>query len=366
MATDQTKRATLAEVSRRAGVSKAAVSAILSGHSHNIGVSSTTRRRIVKAAKEINYRPNMMAKGLATQKSFLIAAICRQSFDLHALQTIRGIGDVAEKRDYSTITYSHGNTPEDEAQHLQLALDRHVDGVIVMPAMDATGGTNAALFSELRRRGMPVVQLYYHTVPCLPSVRGDYRASGWIATRHLLELGHKRIVHLTHDCYRDETQPGLFLDARERWHGYAQCMRDAGLEQIVLTHPCPEAGHTEFFEAAYKMALSIAQHPASPTAVVAYNDYQAIGLLSALSAAGVRVPQDLSIVGFDDIEASQLVYPTLTTVSQPARAFGQKAADMLFDLMEGRDVEDAVLSPHLVVRRSTDVPNDKLSSGMLQ
>jgi len=154
----------------------------------------------------------------------------------------------------------------------------------------------------------------------------------------------------------------MFSDARERAEGYIEAMRSHGLEPVVLTTPRIEA-RAQFGQFSREMAVQVLHHPSRATGVVAYNDYIAQGLAKGLMERGAGVPEDFSIVGSDDLEIAALSIPSLTTLSPPIRQCGRIAAEMIFQLMEKKNVEDRVLSHELVVRESTrDMSGDNNSS----
>ena len=189
----------------------------------------------------------------------------------------------------------------------------------------------------------------------------DDGAIGALAARHLVGLGHRRIVHYTYDDYVDRIDPGRNRDARDRWEGCARALREAGLEAAVatfptgryfpLTHGCAPG--------AVEGAAGLLDHPARFTAAVCFNDYVALGLMRGARSRGLRVPEDLSVVGYDDLDLSRASDPPLTTLAAPVRRIGQEAAGRILDLIEGKSISDRIFQPELIVRASTGRPSGK-------
>ena len=349
---------TLAEVASQAGVSKTAAWAALSKRETNVGLSDVTRARVLRVAKKLNYQRNIIGRSLATRKSFLISLLFREAFELSTTEVLRGIQDVLLDQEYSLVTYAHGDTVEDEARHIDFSLERKVDGLIVTPALDAEGKTNAERFSALQRGGLPVVQLFNRTLAGIPAVMMDHRAAGRMAAEHLIELGHRRIAHFTHAGYLDEQTPGYFADARQRWEGYVQAMEAAGLEPVAVAHGSVRAAWELFGTAQHASAVGqLLNHPSRPTAVVCYSDFEAFGLIRSLVKKGVRVPEDISVTGIDDLQVLTIDLPSLTTIAPPLRAIGQAAARMVLKRTASSAAEDEVLTPRMHVRESTGSPS---------
>lgn len=358
---------TLAEVASQAGVSKTAAWAALSKRQTNVGLSDVTRARVLRVAKKLKYQRNIIGRSLATRKSFLISLLFRETYELSALAVLRGIQDVLLDREYSLVTYAHGDTVEDEARHIEFSLERRVDGLIVTPALDAEGMTNAERFTALQQGGLPIVQLFNRTLAEIPAVMMDYRAAGRMATEHLIELGHRRIAHFTHAGYLDEQTPGFFADARQRWQGYVQAMEAAGLEPVVVAHGSVREAWELFGAAQHASAVGqLLGHPSRPTAVVCYSDFEAFGLIRSLVKKGVGVPQDISVTGIDDLEVLTIDLPSLTTIAPPLRAIGQAAARMVLARTPGSVAEDHVLTPRMHVRESTGPPNAEAPGGTVK
>ncbi len=356
---DPTGTVTMAQVARRAGVSRSAVTAALSNRRTTVGLHPTTRAQILKAAAELGYRPNILSRSFIKQRSYLVGMLGREVFFLFMLETIKGIEDVLEATDYSLLAYYNGSWAEDQARHLQKSLSRRVDGLIIVGAPEHPDGPNHRLVKQLQRRGMPVAQVYRSMFPDVPVVMMDDELSGYLATRHLIELGHRRIAHVTHSGYEDRELPGKEADARQRCDGYLRAMQESGLEAVV--YPFDRSGDfglgsNDYTGFCAEVAGQLASRRPRCTGVTTYNDYTTIGLMHNLSRMGVRVPQDISIVGYDNAEAGTLMRPALTTVKPKLYDIGHASGKMILQMLDGQEVGDVVLAPELVVRGSTAAP----------
>jgi DNA-binding LacI/PurR family transcriptional regulator len=347
----------MADIAKQVGVARSAVSVVLSGRESTTMVSEETRKRILKAAKELDFKPNIFGKSLVSRRSFSLSLLCRKSSCSHIPDIIQGVQDVIHERDYSLLTFYHGDLAEDERIHLRRSLDKRVDGIIVMAALDADGTTNLEEFQAIRKQGIPVVQVLVNTLPGIPLVMPDRYDSGRLACRHLIELGHKRIVHLAYSGIYDNRIDGFYGDAVERANGYRDEMVSHGLEPVIVTHPVAKE-LSDYVQFAEQATPEIVNHPSKPTAVMAYNCYQAFGVMRALKKMGKSIPDDMSIIGFSVLEMESTVFtdPPLTTVVEPTVRIGQEAAKMVFDLLEGKPVSNVVLEQKLVVRGSTSPP----------
>lgn len=349
----ESKSTTMVKVARRAKVSRSAVSAALSNKASTVVLSEQTRARILKAARELGYRPNILSQSFIKQRSFLIGLIGREAFFVFALDTIKGLEEVLRPTQFSLLVTYDGNWSDDQSNHLEKHLSRRVDGLIIIGAPERAGGPNHRTIKEMQERGVPVVQLYRPIFPNVPVVMIDEERAAYLETQHLLELGHRKIAHVTHDGYLDQELPGKYGDALYRYNGYRRAMQEAGLEPHVFTM----SGSTLFHPptASERPANTTANRLVSEgfTAAVAFNDYFVIELISQLADLGVRVPDDISLVGYDNVVTSELVRPSVTTIRPAMREVGRRAAQLILDMLDGRSVSDVVLPPELVVRQSS-------------
>jgi LacI family transcriptional regulator len=328
--------ATIHDVARRAGLSVATVSRVMSGRGY---VSPASREQVLKAADELAYVPNGMARGLKTQRSGLIALLVPEIVNSFYTTISRGVEDVANANGLQVIL---GNTDESAAKegaYVELMVSTRVDGVIVAPA-----GRTAKTLKPLLTTAVPTV-LVDRSVAGFPAdvVRGDGVGGAQTLTRHLLGLGHRRIALL--NGHLDTSV------ARNREEGFRNAL---GGEGIVIDERLVSSG-TWFIDDAETRAGAILNDAEPPTAIVAANNFMAIGALRALRKRGLRVPQDVALVSFDDIEDAAEIDPFLTALAQPAYTMGTLAMQLLLERI-GKSFRGApreiVLSPQLLVRRS--------------
>lgn len=228
---------TIRQVAEEAGVSPATVSRVLTGHRAEV-FPEATRRRIHAAAERLGYRPNMAARSLQMNRSFLIGVLVNASNAAIYADFLRGLQGALSAGNYSPIVFSHGDCDEQD-KCLRRWIDRRIDGLILNAAHDARGEFDLTHFRSFVGPEIPVVEVFGRFVPGVPSINIDNAAIGRAATRHLLDLGHRRIAMLTHERYvlgRGKRTP-VHWDAWERYLGYEAAMQAAGLEPLVVTHP---------------------------------------------------------------------------------------------------------------------------------
>ncbi|MFG1624679.1 LacI family DNA-binding transcriptional regulator [Kribbella sp. NPDC049227] len=336
------QRPTIADVAHRAGVSKGAVSFALNGRP---GLARATVDKILAAADELGWRPSNRGRSLSVSKAFALGLVITRdpavlSSDPFFPAFIAGVESVLSSRGQALVLQVVTAGEEEEAGYRRLAQDARVDGVFLSDLRH--DDPRIALLTEL---GLPAVTLNRPdgTSP-FPAVILDDRPGTAAVVEHLVELGHTRIAHVA--------GPPAFVHATARSTALLSTLAAAGLEPVAVeTSDFTAAGGIE----ATRRLLALSQ---PPTAIVYANDRMAIAGLGAAQAAGLTVPDDLSIAGFDDSELAEYVHPGLTTVRADPFAFGEAAAHTLNLVVDGAtDVPDAELPPaQLVVRRSTGAP----------
>lgn len=327
--------ATVLDVARQARVSAATVSRVMTGSSHS--VSGETRRRVRAAARELGYLPNMLARSLLTRQTSAIGVLVPDVSNPYYAVILRGIEDAAGRSRRAVILCNTDRRHDKQQAYLQTLLERRVDGLII------TGGTLRRHDLAQLRGMLPAVVIGRHEVS-LPSVRVDNVAAGLVATRHLIDLGHRRIACLA--------GPASSLTATDRLEGYRRALGEAGLEarsgDIVTAEFSLDGGRLGVAR------LFAPLHP--PTAVVASSDQTAIGALRGLSEAGLAVPGDVSVVGFDDSPLAPFTIPALTSVAIPMYEIGRQAMALLLRLLNGERAASVVLPAALSVRETTAPP----------
>ncbi|MEU8349210.1 LacI family DNA-binding transcriptional regulator [Streptomyces sp. NPDC048845] len=325
----------VSQIADLAGVSASTVSKVIHGRA---GVGTETRQRIERLIRDHGFQKH------ENSETVPIVEVVFQALDsLWALQIIRGVEQAVRPHGLAvTLTEMRGShTPESTWARQMLA--RRPRGVIAVSAE-----FSEAQLAQLASRSIPLVALDPTGEPAhpIPSVGATNWNGGLVATRHLLELGHRRIAMVG--------GPDELLCCRARLDGYRAALDAAGVTQAPeLVRAAPL-----YFEGGRDAAAALLAVPDRPTAVFTANDLQALGVYNAARAAGLRIPQDLSVVGFDDLAFTQWSDPPLTTVHQPMMRMGATAAEFLLELAAGRELgEDRFEVPtKLVVRGSTGPP----------
>ena len=335
---------TLRHVAEKAGVSITTVSRILNGRETGVPVRDTTRERIMSAAEELGYKPNLLARALRGSQSSLLGVIVRDIADPFLFQVLRGINDVARLRGFRLFLGHVDYRPDVAAVYGSMFEQSHADGIMLMG--DIQGG-DAALDDMARRHRYVVGVSDRIERRRVPGVYVDNALGTELAMEHLWSLGHRSIV-----CVSDERM----ADGPFRARTYERFMRDHGVGERARTYfvTQPDPGPS------YRLGRELFAHfdrPSRPTAIFAGSDTLALGLIQAAFQMGVSVPGQVSIVGFDNIDIAGFTVPPLTTISQEGVHMGRTAANMLLDMIEhgtpGLEVEDVVIRPQLVVRQST-------------
>jgi LacI family transcriptional regulator len=330
--------ATIREVAESAGVSYATVSHVIN---NTRLVSQETRERVLAAMDALNYRPNALARSLRQGKTNTIGLVLPDSANPFFAEISRSIEDEAFKKGYSVFLCNTELDTERELFYVDVLSKKQVDGIIFVAAGDQTDSLDF-----LVRRNMPVVMID-RNVPNveIDAVLTDNQLGGYLATRHLLELGHKRIACIA--------GPSSITPSSERIIGYRKALEEAGLaydEGLIIRGDYHAQSGMEITHTILKM------NP-RPTAIFALNDLMALGALRAAAEAGCSVPRDLAVVGYDDLELAQFTNPPLTTISQPKKEIGAQAIQLLVDRISRKTNSPSrlVLAPELIVRRSTQI-----------
>ena len=331
----------LKDIAERAGVSIMTVSKALRGEPD---VSPKTRAQVKQLAQEMGYVPNSAAQGLRSRTSKLFGVVISSITNPIFTRVVRAIEEHAHEAGYDLIITHTFNNPEREEINIRRLLSRHVDGFFISPVYRIEN--EARIYQELLTRGTPTVLLGHPAPFCnaFPAVSPDDLLAGYNITKHLLGLGHKRIAFLT----------GRLVApwAQERLEGYRRALREAGLdvdERLVFT-----AGST--IEDGAKAGLQILNENCDATAVQAVNDLVAVGCANAFLQQGLKIPRDISVVGFGNILVSELFRVPLTTARQPKFRLGVAAVETMFKMLRRDRVESRRLPAELVVRESTATP----------
>jgi DNA-binding LacI/PurR family transcriptional regulator len=329
------------DIAKAAGVSHSTVSRALSDSAL---VKSETKTRIQRLAHEMGYSPDERARSLVMGQTRSVGVVVTTIADPFAAEVVQGIESTAHDQGYTVILCNSNAEPEREIAAVEMLRSKRVDAVIV------TSSRVGALYLEhLERFGVPIVLINSHSEHggrYTYSISVDNRHGGLLATSHLIQCGHQRIAYIS--------RPSDFKSDAERLEGYRRALADADIPfnpALVV----PGTGRVGSGERALPVLMGLTE---PPTAVFCYNDMTAIGLLKAVREAGLAVPQDLAVVGFDDILLASYVCPPLTTIAQPKLEMGQRAMQMALDLMlsdnpAAEGLSDIVVKGRLIVRESS-------------
>ncbi|MFF4963121.1 LacI family DNA-binding transcriptional regulator [Streptomyces sp. NPDC001222] len=339
------RRPTMADVARAAGVHKATASRALSPHSSG-QLNPETVRRVLAAAKQLGYTPNAAARSLRTSRSRTVGVLIPDLTNPLFPHLVRGMEDVLLPRGYTALLANTDNDEAHERTQFQALTGRQVDGFIV-----ATARRDHPLLREAHEAGIAVVLINRTTdQPLFPCVCGDDATGIGLAVDHLVGLGHTAIAHVSGPR---TLSPGVVR---------AQAFHSALAAHGIDPGSCPVIDAPSYSEAAGATAADeLLERSPAITAIVAGNDLIALGTLHTLRRRGLRCPQDVSIIGFNDMRFVDEFQPPLTTVHVPHHELGAEAARLLLDQLEGEDrgtgVPKRVLLPvDLVVRASTAPP----------
>lgn len=327
---------TVHDVARRAGVSIATVSRALNGRGR---ISEQTRENVLDVVRELGYLPNDLARGLVGMATQTIALLLPDITNPYFPELVKGVQTVADERGHLLLLCNNADDERKTVADVEMLRRKKVDGILLVPGALASSHALAEA-----TKGIPVVVID-RRIPGQHAdlVTVDHRCGARQATEHLIELGHHRIAHLS--------GPRNVISARERRTGWRQAMRKHNLP----TDSVQTGDFTE--EGGYAGARRLLDSEADFTAVFAANDLSAIGLLRAFTEAGVRVPRDVSVIGFDGIRLATYTTPALTTVVQPIYQLGRAAAELLLDRIEApQEPRTVVLDTTLEVRDSTAPP----------
>ena len=325
---------TLKALAERVGLTPGTISAVLNASEASKAIPQHTQDRILLAARELNYQPNFFARTLRSKRIYTVGVIAQEIGDAYSGPIISGIESYLRDRNYFFLTGIHRHDPKLFDQYSQLLLRRGVEGFITIDLNlpHSLPLPTVAIAGHRRYGGVTNIVL-------------DHRRAAELAISHLLELGHERIAFMRGNPASS--------DSETRWQNICAVADDLDVKvrpelklQIETEESSPELG--------YGITKRLLASGEKFTALFAYNDLAAIGAIRAIREAGLEVPTDVSVVGFDDIEAANYHSPTLTTVRQPLKEMGEIAAKTLMQAIESkRGADEIAIKPQLMVRQST-------------
>lgn len=334
--------ATIKDVAKLAGVSISTVSRALSG---NIPVSDETRKKVMEAVKELNYQPNVLAKGLKQGKTNTIGLLIPNIRNPIFPAVARGVEDFARKNGYTVILCNTDENIQLEQEYVQTLRKRWVDGLIF-----ATAGMESEHILELKKDGFPVVLAVRDMEDLVDTVKIDNFKAAYEAMNYLIGKGYKRIAIIN-----GKLELSVY---NQRFEAYKKALRDANLpiiEDLIVGDTYKGIGD-KASENGYAALKKLLKAGNKFDAVFATNDLRAIGAIRAIKDHGLKVPKDIAVMGFDDLEFSSLLDPPLTTVSQPLYQIGIRAVKRLLTVIENKGNHKPhieILDTHLEIREST-------------
>jgi DNA-binding LacI/PurR family transcriptional regulator len=329
------RHVTLKMVAERVGLTKGTCSAVLNKTAASRSVPPHTQERILAAAHDLNYRPSFYARNLGVKRTYMIGVVTQEIGDFYSSPIISGIERYLRQKNFFFLTVAHRHDPTLLETYSHLLLDRGVEGFITVDT-----------FID-RPLSLPAIAIPGHRhVEGVTNIVLDHRRGAWLALNHLLELGHTEIAFMK----GSDVSP----DSEDRWNAIREVAKELGIPiradlivQLEGDDATPQLG--------YPFAKELLARKRPFTALFAYNDISAIGSIRAFQDAGLRVPEDVSVVGFDDIRIAVHNNPSLTTVRQPLQKMGEIAARTLLNRIEEHEewVPEIAIEPEFIVRNST-------------
>ncbi|WP_020615098.1 LacI family DNA-binding transcriptional regulator [Paenibacillus daejeonensis] len=335
------KPVTIHDIAKLANASSATVSRVLSNS--NYPVSAAMREKITRIAKEANYIPNMLGKQLKTNTSMTIGVIIPSISNPFYSSVILGVEEIAREHNYHVIVCNSLQNPDFELGYLQTMAEKQVKGIIL-----SSIAQNTSLLKGLLQNGMHAIAIDQRIdEEEISQIEFNYAKGGYMATKHLIEHGHTRIGYATSELDRHSRT--------EIHQGYLKAMSEAGLKPVVEISGAGKVfSSSNEFDSGKQLADKMLERHKDLTAIFACNDVMAFGVIHTLTSRGLRVPDDLSVIGFDGIEYGQMIHPPLTTIKQPDYEMGILACKLLLDKLQDKDSShlSVMLQPRLVERAS--------------
>jgi DNA-binding LacI/PurR family transcriptional regulator len=342
---------TIRDVAKESGFSSTTVSIVLNNAPLARYIPATTKKRIERAAKKLGYRPNLFARSLRSKRSHTVGVMVFDMTDPYCTLVLRGIENTLYQSSYLPILTDVHNERSRFERYLEMMLDRRVEGLIVLANwlfLDIN------LLGDLEKSSIPTAIIGVELkTESISSVIVDNEMGAHMAIEHLHSLGHRKIAFIR--------GPKALADSSPRWKGIRNFAKTSGLDlDSRLIVDLPESRDPiSSFEAGYKLTEDLIKQKRPFTAILAFDDMTAFGAIRALTKAGLRVPEQCSVIGFDDVATCALYSPPVTTIRQPMQVMGATAVGIVVDginaVLEKREVSalHRKVAPELVVREST-------------
>jgi len=343
---------TIRDVAKESGFSSTTVSIVLNNAPLARYIPAVTKKRIERAAQKLGYRPNQFARSLRSKRSHTVGVMVFDMTDPYCTLVLRGIENTLYQASYLPILTDVHNERSRFERYLEMLLDRRIEALIVLANwlfLDIN------LLADLEKNSIPTAMIGCELkTDSISSIIVDNEVGGYLALEHLHSLGHRKIAIIR--------GPKALTDSSPRWRGIRNCAEDCQLElDLQLVVDLPESRDpVSSFEAGQKLTDDLIRQKRPFSALLAFDDMSAFGAIRALNRAGIRVPEQCSVMGFDDVATSALYTPALSTVRQPMQAMGAAAVGIVIDginaVLEKREIAPAThrrVAPELVVREST-------------
>ncbi|MGC1961619.1 MAG: LacI family DNA-binding transcriptional regulator [Candidatus Sulfotelmatobacter sp.] len=342
---------TIRDVAKESGFSSTTVSIVLNDAPLARYIPAVTKKRIERAAEKLGYRPNQFARSLRSKRSHTVGVMVFDMTDPYCTLVLRGIENTLYQASYLPILTDVHNERSRFERYLEMLLDRRVEGLVVLANWLFL---NINLLADLEKSSIPTAIIGCELKgDAMSSVIVDNEVGGYLALEHLHSLGHRKIAFIR--------GPKTLGDSSPRWRGIRNSAKERGLEldpRLIVDLP-ESRDPLSSFEAGKKLTEDLLKQKGTFTAILAFDDMTAFGAMRALANAGLRVPDHCSVIGFDDVAASALCTPPLTTIRQPMEAMGAGAVGIVLEginlVLEKREVaaQHRKVAPELVAREST-------------
>jgi LacI family transcriptional regulator len=342
---------TIRDVAKESGFSSTTVSIVLNNAPLARYIPATTKKRIERAAKKLGYRPNLFARSLRSKRSHTVGVMVFDITDPYCTPILRGIENSLYQSNFLPILTDAHNERSRFERYLEMLLDRRVEGLVLLANwlfLDIN------LLGDLEKSSVPTAIISCELkTDAISSVIVDNEIGAHLALEHLYSLGHRKIAFIR--------GPKALADSAPRWKGIRNFAKESGLQiDSRLVVDLPESRDPlSSFEAGYKLTEDLLKQKRPFTAILAFDDLTAFGTIRALTRAGIRVPEQCSVIGFDDVATCAIYTPPLTTVRQPMESMGATAVSIVVDGinagLEKRETSAThrKVAPELVVREST-------------
>jgi LacI family transcriptional regulator len=342
---------TIRDVAKESGFSSTTVSIVLNNAPLARYIPAATKKKIERAAEKLGYRPNQFARSLRSKRSHTVGVMVFDMTDPFCTMILRGIENTLYQASYLPILTDVHNEGSRFERYLEMLLDRRIEALIVIANWVFL---DINLLADLEKSSIPTAMIGCELkTDSISSVIVDNELGGHLALEHLHSLGHRKIAIIR--------GPKALTDSSPRWRGIRNFAKESGLEldsRLIVDMP-ESSDPISSFESGYKLTEELLRQKRSFTAMLAFDDMSAFGAIRALSRAGIRVPDQCSVIGFDDVATSAIYTPSLTTVRQPMETMGASAVGVVLEginaVLEKREAAPShrKVAPELVVREST-------------